>query len=175
MQHIVAGILLLAQHLITLKENSNSYRLNFCPHCGIEGVWNHGHYDRKSDRSGELNPIFILRFLCPHCKKTHSVLPECIPPRRWYMWSIQQSVLLKMISGEGIRATSRSEQPSLSTCKRWLARLKNQFLAQRDALCAHAIEFARFVDFEGFWKNCLNKISLGRAMLLCNQAGVCIP
>ena len=172
---IVAGILLLTQHLTTLKENPNHYRTNFCPHRGRAGVWNHGHYDRKSDRSGELNPIFIPRFFCPHCKKTHSVLPEYIPPKRWYLWGIQQSVLLKIILGEGLRAVSRSEQPSLPTCKRWLKRFKNQFSKQRDALCARVNEFAYLVDFEGFWKNCLNHISLDRAMLLCNQAGVLIP
>lgn len=171
---IVAGILLLTQHLTTLKENPNHYRSNFCPHCGRAGIWNHGHYDRKSDRSGELNPISILRFFCPYCKKTHSALPECIPPKRWYMWDIQQSVLFKIISGESMHAVSRSEQPSLSTCKRWMERFKNHFLKQRDALSARVNELARLVDFEGFWKNCLNQMSLGRAMLLCNQAGACI-
>ena len=171
---IVAGILLLTQHLITLKENSNFYRSKFCPHCGRAGVWNHGHYDRKSDRSGELNPISILRFFCPHCRKTHSVLPECIPPKRWYLWGIQQSVLFKIISGESMRAVSRSEQPGLSTCKRWMKQFKDQFSKQRDALCARVNEFSRLVDFNGFWKNCLNQISLSQAMLLCNQAGVFI-
>jgi hypothetical protein len=172
---IVAGILLLTQHLTMLKENPNHYRSKFCLHCGRAGVWNHGHYDRKSDRSGELNPISILRFFCSHCRKTHSVLPECIPPKRWYIWDIQQSVLFKIISGESMRAVSRSEQPGLSTCKRWVKQFKNQFSKQRDSLCARVNEFARLVDFKGFWKNCLNQISLSQAMLLCNQAGVSIP
>ena len=175
MLSIVAGILLLTQHLTTLKENPNYYRSKFCPHCGRAGVLNHGHYDRKSDRSGELNPISILRFFCPHCRKTHSVLPECIPPKRWYLWDIQQSVLFKIISGESMRTVSRSEQPGLSTCKRWLKQFKDQFSKQRDALCAGVNKFARLVDFKGFWKNCLNQISLSQAMLLCNQAGVSIP
>lgn len=170
---ILVGILSLSQYLATLQV----VQPRCCPHCGRAGVWKHGYYGRKSDRSktGELNPIPIRRFLCPHCKKTHSVLPECIPPKRWYMWDIQQSVLLKIISGESMRAVSRSEQPSLSTCKRWMERFKNQFLKQRDALSARVNELARLVDFESFWKNCLNQMSLGRAMLLCNQAGVSIP
>lgn len=176
MRCIVAGILSLTQHLTMVKENANYHGANSCHHCGKSGAWKHGYYDRKSDRSktGELNPILIPRFFCSHCKKTYSILPECIPPRRWYLWCIQQLVLFKMISGESIRAVDRSEQPSLSTCKRWLKRFKKYFLEQRDALCARIGSLARFVDFESFWKNCLSQMSLDRAMLFCNQAGVFI-
>jgi hypothetical protein len=174
---IVAGILLLAQHVTTLKEKSECYCPTCCPYCGKLGIWSHGHYPRKADRSktGELNPIFIPRFFCPNCQKTCSTLPECIPPRRWYRWCIQHVVLFNLISNKSLHAVSQLVQPSRSTCRRWLTGFKDKFLLHRDALCAHMSELGHAIDFNHFWQLCLTHISLDRAMLLCNLSGVAIP
>lgn len=176
---IVTGVLSLVQHLKMLQEVPEYYRPARCPFCGQSGIQHHGHYDRKADRQGaaegSLNPIAILRFICPHCHKTCSVLPECIPPRRWYLWAIQQAVLSKLISGESLRAVGRLAGPCLSTCKRWFKQFKNQFLIQRDALCAHISSLGRSVNFENFWQRCLEEMLLSQAMLLCNYSGVPVP
>jgi hypothetical protein len=174
---IVAGILSLMQHLKTLQETPEYYHPSYCPHCGKSCIWPHGHYSRKSDRSkaGELNPIFIPRFFCPYCGKTCSVLPQCIPPKRWYLWYVQQLALFKLISGESLRAVSQSVQPSRSTCRRWLNWLKGRFLLQRDVLCTSISELGRSIDFRHFWQVCLEKISFEQAMLLCHQSGVALP
>lgn len=174
---IVAGILLLAQHIKTLQKTPEYYSIDRCPHCGKSGVWHHGHYSRKADRSssGELNPIFIPRFYCPACKHTCSILPECIPPRRWYLWCVQQAVLLNVIFGKSLHAVSRLIQPSRSTCRRWWHGLKDKFLQHRDALCAHLNELGRAIDFGDFWQLCFDHLSLDRAMLICHRAGVAIP
>ena len=101
---ILAGIHSLTQHLQQLNSNPEAYRPKRCPHCGHAGVWSHGHYLRLPDRENSgpdsLNPIPILRFFCPQagCRRSCSALPECIPPRRWYLWSVQQAMLLFLIS-----------------------------------------------------------------------------
>lgn len=173
---IVAGILLLTQHLKVLQESPEDYLPNYCPHCGKLGIWPHGHYSRKADRSpkGELNPIFIPRFFCPHCQTTCSVLPECIPPRSWYLWCVHQVVLLNLLSNKSLHAVSQLVQPSRSTCKRWWNKFKDRFLLYRDALCAHMNELGCAIDFSHFWQLCFTHMSLDHAMLLCNLAGVAI-
>jgi transposase len=160
MVHIVAGILLLVQQLTTLQETPEYYRPARCPHCGKEGVWCHGYYSRKADRSqsvDSLNPIPISRFFCPYCQKTCSALPECISPRRWYLCCVQQVVLFNWVSGESLHTTSKQVQPSRSTCRRWLTRFKEQFWVQRDALCAGISALCHSIGFEHFWQLCLGE------------------
>jgi transposase-like protein len=176
MPHIVAGVLSLAQHIKIHQHPSKMNRPSCCPYCGKSNVWAHGDYPRKSDRAtGEFNPILIPRFFCPNCQKTCSALPECIPPRRWYMWYTQQLVLLDLLLGKSLNSVSQTREPSRSTCRRWWERLKEQFLLHRDALCGHLNELGRSIDFSDFWKHGLFFMSLDRAMLLCHVAGVAIP
>ena len=111
MVHIVAEILSLIQHIKTFHDEPERYRLEYCLCCGKSGLWFHGCYSRKADRSGDagksLNPIFIQRLFCPNCRKTCSALPECIPPRRWYLWDEQQTALLLLLAGNSLSACAK--------------------------------------------------------------------
>ena len=103
MQRIVPAILSLQQHRDSLEREPVIYWPVACPHCGLATLWGHGCYERKADRrpepSGSLNPVFIPRFFCQGCRQTCSRLPECIAPRRWYGWAVQQVVLLWLLAG----------------------------------------------------------------------------
>lgn len=104
MNRIVGHIADLSQHLITVVTDPEQYRPPACPHCGCAGVWRHGCYHRKVDRSAKdslerLDPVPVLRFLCRACVRTCSRLPACIAPRRWYDWVVQQAVLLLLLGG----------------------------------------------------------------------------
>lgn len=179
MYTIVANILSLKQHLETFSQKPENYRAKCCPACGKNGLWGHGCYYRKADRSPQptLNPIPIQRFICPQCKKTHSALPECIPPRRWYLWMVQQSVFALLLVGKSFRFVSRmlNNLPSRSTCKRWWGSLKDKFLSQAQALRTLITDLGRHPDFAAFWQACLKIIPLSQAMLSCHQQGVEIP
>ncbi|MBE0548932.1 MAG: hypothetical protein IH627_15050 [Rubrivivax sp.] len=99
------------QHLIAVATDAEIYRPAACPHCRCSGMWRHGCYHRKADRStgggaggGEsLNPVPVLRFLCRACARTCSRLPACIAPRRWYDWLVQQAVLVLLLGGSSLR------------------------------------------------------------------------
>ena len=90
--------------IFKFKSIAKQFRPKFCPHCGHNKLWPHGTYDRKADRSNSaeptLNPIKISRYICCKCHRTCSQLPECIPPRRWYLWSIQQTAILLVLMGK---------------------------------------------------------------------------
>jgi Domain of unknown function (DUF6431) len=176
---IVSEITNLKQYLSVLKETLESFRPERCIHCGMLKPRCHGHYDRKADRENtdgnSLNPVPILRFYCAHCKHTCSVLPECIPPHRWYLWSVQHIVFIYLIAGKSLNAVETQVQPSRSTCRRWWNRAKDQFLLHRDALCTKITELGRAIDFNDFWKSWFTTMSLDQAMLVCHLAGVAIP
>ena len=176
MHNIVPSIPTLDQYLTIQKEEPERFRPDKCPYCGKAGLWSHGHYDRKADRiDGSHNPVIIPRFFCPSCHKTCSVFPECISPRRWYLWSLQQVALVLVLAGKSLTATAKKVTPSRHTISRWLGRLKERFRLHKDALTRHFIDLGRSSDFTGFWLACFKKISLSRAMCFCNAAGVDIP
>ena len=176
--HIIANIASLIQYIKTLKNTPGFLRLENCPCCGKASLWRHGFYPRKASR-GESNespnPILIQRFFCPDCKKTSSVLPECIPPRRWYLWDIQQAALLLLLAGKSLNAAAKEIMPSRHTIKRWLTRLKKQFPLHKDVLCSHFIRLDRAVDYIDFWKIFFKDNLLSAAMRLCHVTGVLIP
>jgi len=122
MDRIVGNIANLAQHLLAVATDPERYRPQACPHCCCAGVWRHGCYHRKADRSacGEsLNPVPVLRFLYRTCARTCSRLPACIAPRRWYDWAVQQAALLLLLGGMSLHGCARSSGSDRRTVRRW--------------------------------------------------------
>jgi transposase-like protein len=175
--YIVAGIMSLMQHLTQSDDHQN--RLTHCPGCGRAKPWLHGCYPRQSDRenksSDSLNPILIQRYYCIGCTKTCSVLPECIPPRRWYLWKIQQAAILLFLLGNSARAVEKQVKPSRHTIKRWVTWLIMQFTLHKDTLCNYFPLFGLYTEPVDFWRHVFDKLSLSTAMRLCHVSGVRIP
>lgn len=179
MRVILTKILSLCQHLQTLKTDPERYRPSYCPHCGKSGLWQHGRYHRKSDRENpperSLNPIPIPRFYCQHCAHTCSVLPECIPPKRWYLWLTQEAVLLLHMQGYSHRKISQSHMPSRFTVSRWVTRGIERFTDYASALKSHFSWLGYCDGFVSFWQRCLSVMSLSSAMVVVNQSGMPVP
>ena len=107
MNRILRTITTLDQHFDEIANGGGAYRPANCPHCQAAGLWHHGCYHRKADRSeARRNPVAILRFLCNACLRTCSRLPACIAPRRWYDWAMQQVVLLLLLAGVSVLVKS---------------------------------------------------------------------
>lgn len=176
MRPIISGITSLFQYLRSYREDPQQFRPQRCYHCGCSTLWYHGHYDRKPDReSGSLNPVPISRFYCPACHHTCSTLPECIPPRRWYLWLIQQAAFLLNLAGHSCRSISRQLMPGRHTISRWW----RQWQARHDefswVLRTLQPRFGYTPDFVAFWRLCLSETPLSQVMIWLNQAGVIIP
>lgn len=179
--HILADILSLIQYLSLQKYRLDQLRPTHCPSCGIAGVWAHGNYNRKPDRpadaneAGSLNPIFIQRFICPVCNKTFSVLPEVIPPQRWYLWSIQQAALLTVLAGGSVRKAAAATGTARSTVRRWSSWLKERFTVYRNTLVGYITDLGRNDGTHAFWAACFTLMPLSKAMRLCHAAGEAVP
>lgn len=97
---------------------TDELRLPFCPCCGVAvgppgalRIVGHGLYRRQLlglPDAPEGVVIFVRRFLCLNCRKTTSVLPEEVHPRRWYAGSAILVALVRYLilgwSAEKVRA-----------------------------------------------------------------------
>jgi hypothetical protein len=179
MRYIVPGIGTLAQHFEQIQEAPEIYRPKRCPHCGKAGVWCHGAYMRKSDREGGgdrcLNPVPILRFYCGHCRRTCSALPECIPPRRWYLWSTQQAAMVLCLADGSIEQVAQKVRPSANTIWRWWSRLRRGFCQHAFHLRRHFAQWGVHQSVQALWRAVLAELSLSQAMRLLHASGVLIP
>ncbi len=164
------------QHIQQLQSNPESYRPQKCPGCGNTGVWCHGHYHRHPDRHSKvcesLNPVPVLRFICPRCRISCSVLPECIPPGRWYIWSIQQVMLMRLLSG---RLCVGSSLPHVRSIWRWWARLRERFKPHQFKFASLVLTLGQHDSAADFWCDCLSRWRLSSAMLFIQQSGEVIP
>lgn len=164
MPHILPGIMSLVQYKDEIEyQFKEKARPELCEHCGKVKPWCHGDYPRKAGRNNAdtlLNPIQIQRYYCSDCKRTMSVLPECIPPRRWYLWGTQQAAILLFMLNGSARAVEREVSLSRYTIKRWISWLIVQFKLHKDALCHHFSSFGLFTEPYHFWLHVFDKLSL---------------
>lgn len=172
MNRILGTITTLDQHFVEIANGGDVYRPPNCPHCRSGGLWHHGCYHRKADRSADVsesrNPVAILRFLCRACLRTCSRLPACIAPRRWYDWAMQQVVLLLLLADGSLHQGSRETGRSRSTVRRW-----------RDWLHARSEQFTFFLRSRlpelgrlpepDFWHQVIGSMSLADAMAWLDQ------
>ena len=179
MSRIVPSIDTLDQHLFLLEHQPEIYRPSCCPFCGMDKLWSHGHYLRKSDREGSegvyLDPVPIFRYLCSDCKHTCSRLPSCIPPRRWYLWLVQQAALVLLLSGSSIRKVTRQSGPDRRTIGRWWHWLNEQFTNHSFHLRNRFPELGRHASRTAFWSACFRQMPLADAMAWLDRDGVIIP
>jgi transposase-like protein len=170
MNRIVESITSLAEHLSAITTNAEQYRPPACPHCLRAGVWRHGCYHRKADRSAgsgsgaSLNPVPVLRFLCRACARTCSRLPACIAPQRWYDWSVQQAVLLLLLAGVSLHRCAQCSGRDRRTVRRWRDWLHERGDSFAFFLRSRLPELGRAVDFASFWRNVIEGVSLQQAM-----------
>jgi transposase-like protein len=171
MNRILGSIASLAQHLNTIVTDPEQYRPAACPHCGYAVVWRHGCYRRKADRSidGSLNPVPVLRFLCRDCVRTCSRLPACIAPRRWFDWAVQQAVLLLLLSGASLNSCARCSGRDHRTVRRWRDWLLERGEQFAFFLRSRLPELGRVADFNAFWRNVIEEVSLQQAMVLLDR------
>ena len=172
MRRIVIGITSLEQHIEAIKASPERYRPRCCPHCGIKILRRHGYHYRKSDRRREhasLNPVPICRYRCSGCQRTCSRLPECIAPRRWYDWSVQQEALKPRLKGGSEGPCADGGGPDERTVDRWWQWLKARGDLFEFHLRARFAELGRAAGFDAFWRRVFATLGLARAMAILDH------
>lgn len=176
MLRIVPLIASLQDHLDQLTQRPQTYRPKRCPKCGLAGLWGHGHYERKADRSGgQLNPITVPRYRCRGCRATCSRLPSCLPARRWYLWSLQQSVLECLLGGASLRECAQRCGCARSTVRRWWQWLQVRHDRFAFHLRTHQSEWGRAAHWREFWQRALTEAPLRELMVYLDRRGLIVP
>lgn len=100
------------------------------------------------------------------------MLPECIAPRRWYLWQEQEECLKAFFNGLSARSIAKRFLPSRQTVKRWVEWAFESFKEFRPDLQSRF----PFLGYEsgpvGWWKKLLGKIRLSEAMVILNRLGI---
>ena len=179
MSRILPAIDTLYQHLYQLEHHPEIYRPAHCPGCGLSGLWCHGFYSRKADREGQhgvyLDRIPIPRYFCRHCRQSCSRLPACIPPRRWYLWRIQQVILSVLMAGGSFTQAARESDPGRRTTSRWWHRLQACFNQHCFHLRSRFPRLGRYHSLPSFWLACFAERSLAEVMAVLDHCGVVVP
>ncbi|MBU0500389.1 MAG: hypothetical protein KJ558_12965 [Gammaproteobacteria bacterium] len=179
MARIVPYIVSLSQHLLTLEAQPARYRPDRCPCCGLGGrIWSHGVYYRKANRHrepGVVSLIPIPRFFCGGCRRTCSRLPECLPPRRWYPWLVQQILLCCPLTGGFLNKAAALIGVDRHTGRRWWNGLQDRTAVFALHLKERFADLGRQADFQDFWSGCLACLPLSGAMAILDQVGVLVP
>ena len=166
MHRIVASITTLDQPLDVVVTNADAYRPDACAHCRLGGLWRHGGYHRKADRSAgdeSRNPVAVVRFRCRQCWRTCSPLPLCIAPRRGYAWAVQQAVLARMLAGCSVPRCSRCTCRARRTVRRWRAWLDARSEHFALVLRSRFPERGRWPDRDSLWRDVIDARPLARA------------
>ena len=95
-----------------LKQKGKEYpwpRPPRCPCCGHHRLWGHGYVERYFD--GHNYPFWVKRYLCPHCKRVHTLRPAQYHRRfhsRWVLifWSLG----IKIVLGTWMKDIPRQSQ-----------------------------------------------------------------
>lgn len=89
-------------------------RTEFCPVCAGEPVllWNNGSYPRllPGDKPGETVWSRIFRKLCPRCRTSFSLHPECLLKRQRYSLTVVAAWLWTFLMGAAVRDRGFLEQ-----------------------------------------------------------------
>jgi len=90
--------------------------------------------------------------------------PECIAPRRWYDWSVQQNALSARLDGRPVGGGGDDGQPAVRSTGRWWAWLQARGPIFAFSLRCRFRELGRASDFTGFWRQVFATLGLPRAM-----------
>nr|VFJ46132.1 MAG: hypothetical protein BECKDK2373B_GA0170837_101243 [Candidatus Kentron sp. DK] len=174
MCRMISSVRALTQHSLTLNIDPSAYKPERCPQCGVAGLWAHGVYYRKGDRSvasaNQSVLIPIPRFCCPHCGATCSCLPACLSPRRWYPWSAQELALLLALAGTPLTCIRKWVSASVDTIRRWRAWLAERTGTFEFHLRSVFKNLGHHDRTDAFWLDVLRKPGLSKAMdAVCHQ------
>jgi hypothetical protein len=184
MPRIVAAIATIAQHIQAMIDTPERYRPACCPNCGLAGLWVHGTYEREAGRGldGHPDPIEVPRYYCGKkggCGTSCSRLPSCLPARRWYLWSIQQSVLMLVLAGTSLKKCADIVGtiwgPARSTMRRWSSWLRERHAQFSFHLLTDHPDWGRTETWQAFWQHGFSCEPLRELMAALDRRGLTVP
>jgi len=113
--------------------------------------------------------------VCPECRCTCSVLPECIPPRSWYLWEVAGHLLApsrRQLDRSHHRLQRQQSKPH--DHQALVGALQPQLPELFPPPASSLTCMGRHTGFSGFWKACLALRPLSSAMRLLHEKRVSV-
>jgi len=98
-----------------------------------------------------------------------------LAPRRWHLWSIQQTILVLVLYGKSISRISSEHPPSRRTIGRWKVWLQLMHESYMDILKTRLPELRDYHGYATFWLECFKRTGLADAMFYVQQGGGSVP
>jgi hypothetical protein len=113
--------------------------------------------------------FLVAAYRCAGCRRTCSRLPECIAPRRWYHWLVQQHSLSDRLNGTPAECGADDGAPAARSVSRWWWWLQDRGQVFAFHLRARFPELGRASEFGAFWRQVFATLGLPRAMTWLDQ------
>ena len=161
--------------------NPTKMKPDACVICGSTEFVLNGFYPRKSEKRGKDTHIKngelgVRRMKCKgKCAKSYSILPSIIPPLRWYLWCMQQLVLMLYIAGQSIHKIAKEAKVARSTVRRWVDWGKQKWCIFCNELMPSLTFLSEVNSFTDFYQRIFEKWDLSEVMCRLHHLGLVIP
>ncbi len=65
--------------------------------------------------------LLVLRIICPRCRRTFTILPDFLSPRKRYIQDVRQEAILAQLAGIPAEQAAGAAGPPVETVRRWMA------------------------------------------------------
>lgn len=179
MAQIIKEYRSLEQYQQTVHFNPDALKPDQCDHCGCEHLWCNGQYERaisgRDKNKTKAEAIDILRFKCSRCRIHYSVLPSIVSLLRWYLWCMQQWVLLMVLNGYSFCKASQIAGIDRRTVARWYAWLQDKFQMIYQLVCHLDSRFIHHNTLNDFYLSLFIFHSLSRLAAVLHQNKILVP
>ena len=181
MTQIICDYSSIDHYMDDAKNNPTKLYPESCINCGSTDFVLNGFYPRKSENRGKdiqikNGTLEIRRCKCKGvCAGSYSILPSIIPPLRWYLWCMQQLVLMLCIAGVSIHQIAKQATVARSTVRRWISWGKCKWAMFCNELMLDLPYLSGITSCSQFYKRIFEKWKLSDVMCKLHHLGIVVP
>jgi len=167
------------QYRDDVKYHPENLKPQACDNCGCNHFWKNGDYERAitgrdKDKSNS-EVVDIIRFKCSFCHENYSVLPSMIPLFRWYLWCMQQWVLLLVLNGYSFYKAARVSGVDRRTVSRWFYWLKDKYKIIYHTMCQLDKNLSKYYLIKDFYSSLFSCHHLSKISMYLHQYNLLVP
>ena len=87
-----------------------------CPVCNEQLKYRDSRKRIRRKEGGRIEQLIVRRLLCPHCRKLHVELPDCLVPRKHYDAEVISGVIDGVVTPDDLDS---EDHPCAATMRRW--------------------------------------------------------
>ena len=162
-----------------VKEYPDNLKPKECNNCGCHHFWFNGHYERaisgRDQNKNHFDNVYIIRFKCSRCHDHYSILPSIIPLLRWYLWCMQQWVILLVLNGYSFYKAARTARVDRRTVSRWYYWLEAKYKIIYHTMCHLNKTLSKHYRMKNFYLSLFAYHHLSKVSMYLHQYNLLVP